>query len=132
MEIKSSYEIDSYKKINMIFIAIIMFIFFYCFIVPYLNFGFSSSCEGMPLAYCKSRGLTRAFAQILRFNFDEAILYNPYSIKVFSFFLIQLIVRFLINKIVRLSNLKTVLTTDIIFSSVFFIFSFYNLVIIGT
>lgn len=130
MEIKSSYEIDSYKKINTIFIVIIMFVFFYCFIVPFLNFGFGSACEGMPLAYCKSRGLTRAFAQIIKLNFNEAIVYNPYSLKIFSFFLIQLIIRLFINKIVRLSNFKTIVTCDILWSIMFFIFSFYNLVII--
>ncbi|MGE6355573.1 DUF2752 domain-containing protein [Flavobacterium sp. NPDC079362] len=83
----------------------------------------------MPLSYCKSRGLTRAFSQILRFNFSEAIAYNPYSIKIFLFFLIQLATRFVINKIIRLSNLKRILTCDIFFSVVFFIFSFYNLVV---
>ncbi len=130
MERKTSYEIDSYKKINMIFIVIIMFIFFYSFMLPYLSFGFRSSCEGMPLSYCKSRGLTRAFSQILRFNFSQAIVLNPYSIKVLLFFLIQLIARFSINKIVRLSNFKKVVTVDICCSGLFFIFSFYNLVMI--
>lgn len=130
MEIKSSYEIDSYKKINTIFIVIIVFVFFYCFLVPFLNFGFPSSCEGMPLNYCKSRGLTRAFAQILRFNFKEAINFNPYSIKIFSFFLLQLLARFFINRVVRLSNFKKVLSFDIFLSIAYFIFSFYNLVTI--
>ncbi|SHL15511.1 Protein of unknown function [Flavobacterium chilense] len=114
----------------MIFIVIIMFIFFYSFMLPYLSFGFRSSCEGMPLSYCKSRGLTRAFSQILRFNFSQAIVLNPYSIKVLLFFLIQLIARFSINKIVRLSNFKKVVTVDICCSGLFFIFSFYNLVMI--
>ncbi|KQB37575.1 hypothetical protein RC62_2741 [Flavobacterium aquidurense] len=114
----------------MIFIVIIMFIFFYCFIMPFLNFGFPSSCEGMPLAYCKSRGLTRAFSQILRLNFKEAIAFNSYSIKIFLFFLVQLIARFSINKLLKASNLKKVLTLDIILSTLFFIFSFYNLVFI--
>jgi hypothetical protein len=130
LEIKFSYKIDSYKKINRIFIVIIVIIFFYCFIVPFLNYGFYSLCEGMPLSYCKSRGLTRAFAQILRFNFKEAIIYNPYCIKIFSFFLIELIARFIINLIVNFSNFKKVLTLDLFFSAFFFIFSFYNLVII--
>lgn len=130
MEIKTSYEIDSYRKINMIFMAIIMFIFFYCFMLPYISFGFRSSCEGMPLSYCKSRGLTRAFSQILRFNFNEALAYNQYSLKIFSFFLIQLLARFFINKTIRLSNFKRVLILDIILSVVFFVFSFYNLVLI--
>lgn len=130
MEIKTSYEIDSYKKINMIFIIMIMFIFFYCFIMPFLNFGFHSSCEGMPLSYCKSRGLTRAFSQILRFNFEEAITYNIYSIKIFAFFLIQLMARFFINVIIRVSNLRIVVIFDVLFSIILFIFSFYNLVLI--
>ena len=130
MEIKSSYEIDSYKKINVIFIIIIMFIFFYCLITPFLNFGLGSSCEGLPLPYCKSRGLTRAFSHILMFNFEQGVIYNPYSLKIFSFFLIQLAARFFINMTVRLSNLKLIVTLDIFLSLIFFIFSFYNLVII--
>ncbi|WP_083195773.1 DUF2752 domain-containing protein [Flavobacterium piscis] len=107
-----------------------MFIFFYCFIMPFLNFGFRSTCEGMPLAYCKSRGLTRAFAQILRLNFSEAIVYNPYSIKIFLFFLIQLFIRLFINKIVRISTFKRIIICDILLSAVLFVFSFYNLVVI--
>lgn len=130
METKPSYEINSYKRINMIFIIIIMFIFFYCYLSSFLNFGIGSLCKGMPLSYCKSRGLTRAFFQILNLNFKEAIAYNPYSLKIFSFFLIQLIARLVINKIINFSNFKLVLTFDIICSSIFFVFSFYNLVII--
>lgn len=125
----SSYEIDSYKKINTIFFVIFAFVFFYCFITPFLHFGFPSTCEGMPLSYCKSRGLTRAFSQILRFNFHEAIIYNPYSIKIFSFFLIQMIARFSINKIMSLANLWMVLIFDIVLSIVLFVFSFYNLIL---
>ncbi|CAD5344282.1 hypothetical protein FLA105535_04288 [Flavobacterium bizetiae] len=114
----------------MIFIIMIMFIFFYCFIMPFLNFGFHSSCEGMRLSYCKSRGLTRAFSQILRFNFEQAITYNIYSIKIFAFFLIQLMARFFINVIIRVSNLRIVVIFDVFFSIILFIFSFYNLVLI--
>lgn len=121
---------NSYKKINVIFIAIIMVIFLYCFMLPFFNFGFHSLCEGMPLVYCKSRGLTRAFSQLLRLNFAEAIVYNPYSINIFLFFLTELIARFCINLIVTASNFKKVLTFDILMSTLFFIFSFYNLVLI--
>ena len=121
-------EIDSYKKINVILIFIIMFIFFYCFFLPYLNFGLSSSCEGLPLAYCKSRGLTRAFSQILRFHFQEAIAYNPFSIKIFCFFFLQLIARFLINMIISFPLFRKILIFDISISVISFLFSFYNLV----
>lgn len=122
-------EIDSYKKINVILIFIIMFIFFYCFFLPYLNFGLSSSCEGLPLAYCKSRGLTRAFSQILRFHFQKAIAYNPFSIKIFCFFFFQLIARFLVNRIISFSLFRKILIFDVSISVISFLFSFYNLVL---
>lgn len=127
MKINPSYEIDSYKKINVIFILLITFIFFYCFSVPYFSIGISSSCKGMPLIYCKSRGLTRAFSQILRFNFKEAIAFNRYILKIFLFFLIQLFLRIFINIKVNLQYFKTILFLDIFGSILFFLFSFYNL-----
>jgi hypothetical protein len=130
VEIKTSYKINSYKKINIIFALLIMFIFFYCYLSSFISIGLHSSCEGLPLAYCKSRGLTRAFSQIMRFNFHEAICFNPYSVKIFLFFLIQLIVRLLINAIIRLDNFKFVRNSDLFFSLIFFLFSFYNLVLI--
>lgn len=130
MVVKICADISSYKKINMIFILMIIFIFLYCLIVPFLNFGFNSTCEEVPLVYCKSRGLTRAFSQILRFNFSSAISYNPYSIKIFLFFLIQLIARLFINRVMGMINLNRVQSFDIFFSLLFFIFSFYNLVFV--
>lgn len=124
-----SQEIDSYKKINVILAFIIMFVFFYCFFLPYLNFGLHSSCEGLPLAYCKSRGLTRAFSQILRFRFQEAIAYNPFSIKIFVFFFLQLIARFFINWIISSSTFKSILILDVSISVASFLFCFYNLIL---
>lgn len=121
--------IDSYKKINIILIFMIMFIFFYCFFLPYLNFGLRSSCEGLPLMYCKSRGLTRAFSQILRFHFQEAIIYNPFSLKIFSFFFFQLIARFFINWIISFSLFKSILIFDVSISVISFLFCFYNLIL---
>lgn len=130
-QIKSSYELESYKKINIIFALLIMFIFFYSYLSPYISFRLSSSCDGLPQTYCKSCGLTRAFSQILRLNFEKAILFNVYSIKVFLFFLIQLIVRFFLNVIViKFSNFKLLIFSDAIFSLLFFLFSFYDLVLI--
>ncbi|WP_374121111.1 DUF2752 domain-containing protein [Flavobacterium sp. LHD-85] len=121
--------IDSYKKINVIMVFIIMFVFFYCFFLPYLNFGLQSSCEGLPLVYCKSRGLTRAFSQILRFHFQEAIAYNPFSVKIFGFFLFQLLVRFFINWIISSSLFRRILIFDVSISAISFLFCFYNLIL---
>ncbi len=129
MKINSSYEVDSYKKINIIFIIIIMFIFFYCFLIPYFTFGISSSCEGMPLMYCKSRGLTRAFSQILRLNFQGALELNPCSFKIFLFFLIMLLSRIFINIKVNLKHFKRIVYWDVSSGTILFLFSFYNLIL---
>lgn len=106
-----------------------MFIFFYCFLTAYFSFGITSSCEGMPLIYCKSRGLTRAFSQILRFNFQEATDFNPYGLKIFFFFLLQLLSRIFINIKINLQNFKKIVFVDIFISVLFFLFSFYNLIL---
>ena len=119
---------DSYKKINLLFIILILSIFFYCFFLPYLNFGLHSSCEGFPLMYCKSRGLTRAFSQILRMNFQHAIIYNPFRLKIFSFFFFQLLSRFFINCIISFSVFKRVLIFDVLVGVISFFFCFYNLI----
>lgn len=124
-----SFAISSYKRINIIFTLIIIFIFFYSFFLPYLSLSLVSSCEGMPLIYCKSRGLSRAFSEIVRFNFTEALNYNSYSIKLFAFFLIQLLLRVGINFILTTKNYKKILLSDIMVSVLFFLFSFYKLVL---
>lgn len=125
-----SYAVDSYKKINIIFTFMILLVFLYCFFFPYLTITLTSSCEGMPAAYCRSRGLTRAFSEILRLNFAEALQFNSNSIQVFSFFFIQLFARITVNKVLRLNNFKKIVYVDSILSAVFFIFSFYKLLII--
>ena len=121
--------LQSYKKINIIFSTLIILIFFYTFLAPYLAITLQSSCNGLPLLYCKSRGLTTAFSQILRINFNQALLLNPYSLKIFLFFLIQLIARNFINFVLNLSNYNKVVKIDIILSSIYFFYSFINLIL---
>ncbi len=129
MQVEYTIGINSYKKINIIFSILIIFIFFYTYLLPYLNITLKSSCEGLPLIYCKSKGLTRAFSQILRFNLNAALLLNSYSIKIFSFFLVQLVARNFINFSLTTTNYKKIIVIDISITSVYFIFSFVNLII---
>lgn len=129
MQVENTIGINSYKKINIIFSILIIFIFFYTYLLPYLNITLKSSCEGLPLIYCKSKGLTRAFSQILRFNIEEAQLLNSISLKIFSFFLVQLVARNFINFILTSTNYKRVIVVDVILTTIFFIFSFVNLII---
>lgn len=125
------YRIDSYKKVNVIFILLIAFAFFYCYFLPYLPIKINSACEGMPEIYCKSRGLTRAFSEFLHLNFENGIKLNVYSLNIFCFFLFQFIFRFFLTTIVNESNVNKLIRIDIILSFLFFILAFYKLIFIG-
>lgn len=103
----------------------------YSGIFPYLKLTVQSSCDGMPLLYCKSRGLSRAFAEIIRFNFSKAIAFNPYSIRIFTFALFQLIIRFISNLwLIEKFDLSKIIAADCIITLFSFLFSFLPLVLI--
>ena len=103
----------------------------YSGIFPYLKLTVQSSCEGMPLLYCKSRGLSRAFAEIIRLNFSKAISFNPYSIRIFAFALFQLIIRFISNLwLIEKFDLSKIIVVDSVITFSTFIFSFLPLVLI--
>lgn len=116
-----------YKIINLVFIFIISGVFFYAYLYPFLTIKINSSCEGLPYIYCKSRGLSRAFAEIVRFNFKIALTYNTYSIRIFLFFLLQLIVRIVINLLPHKFNYTKILYFDISQLIIFFYIVFYQL-----
>lgn len=117
-----------YRIINKIFIAILCGMLIYCFLYPYFDIQIPSSCEGRPLVYCKSRGLSRAFSEIVRLNIIGAIGYNKHSITIFAFFIYQLLTRIILNKLLLPLNHKYLLTLDICISTTFFIYAFYPLV----
>lgn len=62
---------------------------------------------------CASCGITRAFHEILILNFDSARQLNPYAIRVFLFFFIELIFRLFINFfLLRRVNTKKLIGAD--------------------
>lgn len=124
-ELKST----SYKIINSIFIFILFGVLFYSFIYPYLKFPIKSSCEGLPINICKSRGLSRAFSDIIRFNFIKAKQHNIYSINIFLFFTYQLASRIIINFLLPKLNNNLILFLDLTASITLFILVFLPLVI---
>jgi hypothetical protein len=72
-----------------------------------------------------STGLSRSFSAIVRFKFHEARELNPYGIRIFMFFLLQLLMRvsgfFIISKV----NRKKFIRADIIVSVLLFIILFW-------
>ncbi len=106
---------------------IIMFIFFYSYLSPYLTYKIESSCKNLPSIYCKSRGLTRAFNLILKGEFQKALLVNKYSIRIFLFFIVQFLFRIIFLFIEKKFSESSIIKYDIPLSILLFVYSFYRL-----
>lgn len=69
-----------------------------------------------------SKGLSASFSEIVRGNFEDALALNPYSLRIFAFFIIQLLTRILVSITIHASwvKLNRVAIIDIIFSILLF------------
>lgn len=87
---------EPYHIINLSFAGIIMLIFIYSgiFSAEKNNHPIKSACSHIEGHPCKSEGLSRSFSEIVRFKFESAKSYNKYGLSVFSFFFLQLFLRF--------------------------------------
>jgi len=125
---------EPYVKINVILAALLAGLFAYSFFSPSLSrngMTVPSSCEGMPAAYCKSRGLTRAFAALMRGQTDEAEKLNRYSVSVFTFFAVQLAARIGFSFFFLRRRTPAIVSADIILSTTYFLLTFVPLVVPG-
>ena len=122
-----------YKVINLIFAGIILFIMVYSGIFSAEN-EHPIDCvyqktHNIPCATC---GLSKSFSEMLRGNFDKANDYNENGMPLFSFFIIQLMMRVLGTIIFskNLINTKVLITTDALVSILLFLYCFRNLILI--
>ncbi len=122
------FHIRAYKIINKIFAGIIIAILLYSgiFSAQKSNYPIPSACTLITGQPCKSTGLSRAFSEIVRLNFDSARKYNSESISIFSFFLLQLFLRILSTILLSKKKLKfnRLLLSDIIISVLLFMLCF--------
>jgi hypothetical protein len=86
---------EAYFTVNIILAGVILLIMGYSVIYSPDRNNYPVVCihekiTGQP---CPSCGLSHAFSLIVRGRFDEALLWNHYSIKVFLFFLVQFLMR---------------------------------------
>jgi len=75
-----------------------------------------------------STGLSRGFSSIARFRFEEARKFNPYSIRIFSFFLLQLLMRISfiwVQGILTVRHLQKLIIVDGVISALMFILFFW-------
>jgi hypothetical protein len=119
---------QDYRIINFVFAGVIGLVFIYSsiFSAEDCNYPIHSACLD---ANCASSGLSRAFSEIVRFNFESALNFNKHSLSVFSFFIIQLILRLLVNAFIKTKiKIREIVIIDIVFSITLFIITFKNII----
>jgi hypothetical protein len=129
-----SNEINPYRLINNIFFIILCGIFIYSAIFSPVrgNYPIQSSHKFITGDNTLSTGLSRGFSCILRFRFEEASLYNQYSLQVFTFFLIQFIFRsgvLVAGFFIPVRRIQRIIILDAILSGMIFIACFWPFII---
>lgn len=119
---------NPYTLLNIIFIVIIVMILLYSGI-----FSTEKSGYPVPSVYTEltghesvSTGLSHSFSEIIRLNFRKAHEYNPYGIRIFLFFIVQLFLRINFLMIARRRVYDvSLITLDIVLSAGTFLIAFW-------
>ena len=119
----------AYFAVNVIFAGVILLIMGYsAFYSPDAN-SYPVVCihEKLTGEPCPSCGLSHAFSLIIRGRVDEALQMNSASLRVFLFFVLQLIMRIALGIWTMVTDrwLKQIAWFDALTSSVMTIFAFY-------
>ncbi len=128
--IGSSSINNPYTVVNWVFIFLISLIFLYSIIFYPDNYPIPPLLSILTEEIPPSKGLSIGFSEVLRGNFQEALNHNPYSIRIFSFFAIQLIIRFICLMALYYSRFRhsIIAFVDTILSTALFIWCFYPLI----
>jgi len=126
----STIRKDAYQVINVTFLIIILFVFLYSalFSPKENNYPIKSSYYYYTGKQSISGGLSHGFSSVMRGKLHEAAAYNPYSIQLFSFFVIQFFMRLIVLVyLLRVNECErgVAIKTDIIISIALFFLFFY-------
>lgn len=127
--LKKKILTNPYLTINSLLAGFILLIFLYSaiFSPEKNNYPIHSSYKIITGNDSMSTGLSRGFSSIIRFRFEEALRYNPFSIRIFMFFLIQLLLRIFFISYLRRSiyeDIRFIVIPDIVISIVLFVVFF--------
>lgn len=115
---------STYLNVNLIFITLIFFLFLYSLLFPFLPYKIPSLCNETQIVFCKSKGLSRAYAEIMRLNFDKAQLYNGFSIRTFIFFVYGFLSRIFYSLVFFRIKSQRVIYIDVVISTMLFMICF--------
>jgi hypothetical protein len=120
--------IHPYRLINLIFAGIILAIFLYSgiFNPDRGNHPIPSAHYQITGEVSSSTGLSRGFSAVIRFQFNKARNFNVYSVRLFVFFVIQLLMRsfffFFYPVMVKIGVQRVVIADSIISGGLFILF----------
>ena len=119
-----------YHSINISFGVIILGIILYSYIFHGNNHPIPALLTQLTGMIPPSKGLSAGFSEIVRGNFDAALIINPYCLRVFSFFIIQFFSRALVSISIEGNWIKTthLVLIDTIFSITLFTICFAPLI----
>ena len=127
--IQSGPSGKQYFLLNIILAGVIMLIMGYSFFYSPDEERYPVPCvhEKLTGEPCPSCGLSHAFSLIVRGRVDEALEWNSYSLRVFIFFAIQLVMRagLAVTALRGGKNLKVIAVTDAVVSAVMTLTAFY-------
>ncbi|MGD9993037.1 MAG: DUF2752 domain-containing protein [Salinivirgaceae bacterium] len=120
----NSQSQKAYLKINGIIAGVIVLMLLYSGI-----FSAGGRVHPIPSMYnvpVVSTGLSRAFSEIVRGNWQQALSYNAYSLQIFIFFVAQLFLRLLFSFLLfrKMFSQNTLLFSDILISVLLFLWAF--------
>lgn len=128
-KIKSKLFQSDYLIINILFFILLSLLFIYSFAFSSSGaYPIKSNCIQFP-DLCISKGLSRAFSQILSGNFEKATQLNPYSLHIFLFFALQFLFRIVFFILYYLFPQKRIIKIDIILSFLLFAYTFSSFII---
>lgn len=119
----------AYLKINAIIAGVIVLMLLYSGI--FSADGWTHPIPSMYNQTVVSTGLSRAFSEIVRGNWQQALSFNAYSLRIFSFFIGQLFLRLLFSLLLfrKMFSENTLLFSDILISVLLFLWAFTEFVI---
>lgn len=130
-------DIKPYRIINLAFAAIILLAFLYAALhhPERSDYPIVSAYEAWTGESTISTGLSRSFSAIVRLDFSTAKNYNPYGLRIFTFFLIQLVFRvtlFLMSLRKGIVHYRMLIIADALQAVVLFIVCFLPFLVYWT
>jgi hypothetical protein len=120
----------AYHLINFLFVGVIFSVILYSFVYSENNHPIPSIFTEFTGETSPSKGLSAGFSSIVRGDFSKALDQNAYSLRIFSFFAIQLLLRFFCSIIIYVQpeRLRKIALLDTFFSIVIFSWCFAPLI----